>query len=103
MPFRSKLVKHADFEGIYYYDHDLILEVAEYMLSHPEELDVNTKSLISYALQLFDEHMHALQSFGAREPVVYDNHVPVEEMIKRYERKLGLEGTYEETKRKVEE
>ena len=102
-PFRSKLVKHADFEGIYYYDHDLIPEVAEYMLSHPEELDVNTKSLISYALQSFDEHMHALQSFGAREPVVYDNHVPVEEMIKRYERKLGLEGTYEETKRKVEE
>ena len=102
-PFRSKLVKHADFEGIYYYDHDLIPEVAEYMLSHPEELDVNTKSLISYALQSFDEHMHALQSFGAREPVVYDNHVPVEEMIMRYERKLGLEGTYEEAKRKVEE
>lgn len=102
-PFRSKLVKHADFEGIYYYNHDLIPEVAEYMLSHPEELDVNTKSLISYALQSFDEHMHALQSFGAREPVVYDNHVPVEEMIKRHERKLGLEGTYEEAKRRVEE
>ncbi len=102
-PFRSKLVKHADFEGIYYYDHDLIPEVAEYMLSHPEELDVNTKSLISYALQSFDEHMHALQSFGAREPVVYDNLVPVEEMIKRHERKLGIEGTYEEAKHRVEE
>ncbi len=47
-PFRSKLVKHADFEGVYYYDHDLIPEVADYMLSHPEDLDVNTKSLISY-------------------------------------------------------
>ena len=98
-PFRSKLIEHADFEQIYFYDHDLIPEVAEYMLSHPEELDLNTRSLISYALQSFDEHMHALQNFGAREPVVYDNLVPIEEKIKKFEKKMGWDGSNIERKK----
>ena len=101
-PFRSKLTKHADFEQVLYYDHDLIPEVAEYMLSHPDELDVNTKSLISYALQSFDEHMHALQEFGRLEPVHYDNLVPVDEKIKKFEKKMGLNSS-ETAEREIEE
>lgn len=101
-PFRSKLIKHADFEQVYYYDHDLIPEVAEYMLSHPEDLDVNTKSLIVYALQLFDEHMHALQEFGGLEPVHYDNLIPMDERIRKFEKEMGFNSS-ERAEQEIEE
>lgn len=84
---------------MYCYGRDLIPEVADYILSHPEELDINTRYIASYVLKSLDEH----QSFGARELVVYGNFVPIEEMIKWHEKKLGTETTYEEVKRRVEE
>lgn len=49
------------------------------MLSNIADLEPDIKRLIIYCLHDFDEAMHELQRFARREPVVYDNLIPVEE------------------------
>lgn len=87
-PFRTKIKEFSNDVGISLVDDELASVVCDYMLSNIADLELDTKRLIVYCLHNFDEAMHELQRFARREPVVYDNLIPIEERMAEFERKL---------------
>lgn len=101
-PFSTKIKAFSECEGIYIVDQNLESIVCDYILCNLDELghlsndeetnalDRSTRNQIIHCLRDFDEAMHELQGYAKREPIVYDNLVPIEEKMMRWERKHDI-------------
>ncbi len=90
-PFRTEVTDFADEVGIAISDDDLKSIVADYMLTHNEDLDDNTRLRLRYALISFDEGMKKLRKIAKCEPDYFRNLVPADERFERASRKIRKE------------
>lgn len=80
-PFRSEIIDFSKEIGIRLLDENLRSVVLDCVLSNPDILDESSRYVMKHELGTIDECMKELRKMVKREPVYYENMVPLEERI----------------------
>lgn len=80
-PFRSEIINFSEDVGIRLFDDNLRSVVFDYVMNNLEILDELSRSSVKHELRAIDECMMALRDMVKKEPVYYENLIPLEEQF----------------------